>query len=344
MKRFFRLEMEDILWFAGKKIRVCALIASLAACLCLCGCTIGGKKVFFSITNPLIVFSIGQADCNIKEAKVYLANYKNIYGTIGESSLWSEGFDTTEIEEGIKHSAIYHLSRVYLLDIYARETGVSLEASEEDKVAKAAEKYFGSLNEKEKKACNVSLRDIRKMYEHYALAGKAYSKVMQSVDEEVSEDEARIMDALILYVKPEKKYLKVKDELSNGADFESLLSAYSDGEKGEVSFGRGEYPPEVEKAAFSLANQEVSKGVKAEDGYYFIKCIHKYNETLSEENKTRIIEERKQRVFQGIVDSQSKKYYSYINLPLVDKIHLDLDPSIKTDSFFSVIEDEMDFD
>ena len=314
----------------------------LLVCL-LCGCTIGGKEVFFSIENPFTVFSIGPLSCGTKEAKLYLANYKNIYGTVGTTNLWSEDFDMTDIEEGIKRSAIYHLSRVYSLDLYARESDIIIEEEEKETIAEAAGEYYASLNEEERKETGVSQRDIRKMYEHYALAQKVYHEMMKSVDEEVSEDEARIMDAYVLYVKHKKTFRKIQKALQRGEDFEVLLSGLSEGEKGEVSFGWGTYPPEVEQVAFSLEDGEISEGIAAEDGYYFIKCLDKYDEALSEENKNRIIENRKQDVFKKIIKEQSDKYYSRINTRLIEKIHFDLNASIQTDSFFSTIEEALSY-
>ncbi len=41
------------------------------------------------------------------------------------------------------------------------------------------------------------------MYEHYALAEKVYKQLMSGVDENVSEDEARIMEANVIYVTDE---------------------------------------------------------------------------------------------------------------------------------------------
>ncbi|MBR1629858.1 MAG: peptidylprolyl isomerase [Lachnospiraceae bacterium] len=320
-------------------------LSLMAVCflLFLSGCTVGGKQVFFSIVNPFTVFSIGPLSCGTKEAKVYLANYKNIYGMVGETDLWSEEFYTSDIEDGIKRSAIYHLSRVYSLDLYARERGMELDDAESEKIEVAAKEYYDSLSEKERKAIGVRLRDIHKMYEHYALAEKVYFEVMKSVDEEISEDEARIMDAYVLFTKNKKQIPKIEKQLKEGVKFEDLVAAFSSGEKSEISFGRNTYPAEVEEEAFSLDDGEISDRIDTKDCSYWIMCVDKYNEKLSEENKNKIIETRKRNVFQKIIDEQSEKYYSRINTALLEKIHFEFDSSIRTDSFFSTIEEQISF-
>ena len=70
------------------------IAAMLVAASLLSGCTVAGKQVFFSFTGSFTVFSIGPLSCGRTEAKVYLANYKNLYGKVGDTDLWSDDFDT----------------------------------------------------------------------------------------------------------------------------------------------------------------------------------------------------------------------------------------------------------
>ena len=58
------------------------LICLLCVSFLLTGCKIGNKEVIVSNTlNNRQVFRIGNVSCGLKEAKVYLVNYQNIYGT-----------------------------------------------------------------------------------------------------------------------------------------------------------------------------------------------------------------------------------------------------------------------
>ena len=60
----------------------------LVVALSLCGCTVNDHIVYFSGGAGFgNVFRIGDLKCPVKEAKVYLANYKNLFGTIGSVSL-----------------------------------------------------------------------------------------------------------------------------------------------------------------------------------------------------------------------------------------------------------------
>ena len=64
-----------------------ALAAAVCMALLLSGCQIGDKEFVISkALNSRQVFKIGRSVCKLKEAKVYLANYQNIYGTA--YSIW----------------------------------------------------------------------------------------------------------------------------------------------------------------------------------------------------------------------------------------------------------------
>lgn len=306
------------------------------------GCSIAGRRVYFSTSGwPMHIMKIGPITCDRKDVRVYLANYLNIYGHAGSEDLWAAGND--KYEEGIKNAIISHLSRVCSLELYAKENAIMLTADEEKSVQSAAKKYFKSLTDKEISYMGVSEKDIGVMYTRYALAEKVYDSLMGAVDEDISEDEARIMDAYVIYVKKKKTAKKVEKELEDGADFKSLTDRYTEGEKGKLSFGRNTYPASVEEVCFRLENGEVSKAVKADDGYYFVSCESKYNRKLSEKNKEKIISQKKETLLAGIVKDQSEKYYSYLNTEMLEAIHVEDRDVITTESFFTTLDEYITF-
>ena len=163
------------------------------------GCSIGDLHFYVSSTSGIgNVFKIGPNACSKTEFRTYLANYKNLYGTFQDSSIWSED-NGKIIEDGMKSAILDHLTRVYSLDLYAKDNNIKLTKSEEEAVNKAAEEYYNSLSDEDRSYTGASKADIEDMYEHYALAEKVYFQLMNSVDEEVSEDEARMMEAEVLF-------------------------------------------------------------------------------------------------------------------------------------------------
>lgn len=324
-----------------KKKRI--LTGVLAMTLLLGGCNIGGREVV--ITGGLgsrDVFQIGGASCKLTEAKVYLANYQNIYGMSYGINLWERGFHKDKLTEYIKEIALSEMSRIVCMDLLAKERGISLSEEETQRIKQAAETYYQSLTESEKEFTEVSESDIASMYENYVLADKVYQSLTEGINAEVSDDEARIMEAMQIYVKSKKKAEEVQKKLSDGEDFAAVASNYNKKSLIEITFGRGELPQEVEQAAFELENEEVSSCIAAEDGYYFIKCINKFNEELTDANKYKIVETREKAAFDDVYEEFVSGLSSKLNTEVWEKITLVTDGSVATDRFFEIIADAMD--
>lgn len=315
-----------------------AFIMVMAVVLCT-GCTIDGKEVYFaSKCGWHTVFKIGELSCPQEEAKVYLANYKNLYGNVYGTDLWNGEYNTEDMESSIKDAAIAHLIHVYALDVYAQDQDISLTEAEEAAAKTAAETYFASLSRQEKSYTGATQKDIENMYLHYALAEKVYKDLMGSVDENVSEDEARVMDAYVLFVTDEELAKEIETQLHNGATFERLASTYNEGESIHTSFGRGTYDEAVESVVFQLEDEQCSDRIAADGGYYFFQCLDKYDEELSEQNKIKIVQQRQEQALTDVIAQQEQKYYSDFNQTLWDKITIAGNDKITTNSFFTVFD------
>lgn len=319
------------------------LLLALLTGVVASGCTIGDRQIYFaSRCGWHTVFKIGEMACKQEEAKVYLANYKNLYGHIYGTDLWDGTYDSRQMEQSIKDAAMAHLVQVYSLNVYAADHEIVLDEAEQEKVEEAAETYFASLSRKERRYMGVSKRDICAMYQRYALAEKVYGMLMESVDENVSEDEARIMEACVLFVTDEDLAKEIDIKLKNGATFERLASTYNESDSIHATFGRGTYDSAVEDVVFQLDDEEISPMIAADGGYYFFQCVDKYNEELSEENKENVIEQRQAQAIQDMIAAQEKQYYSDFHTSLWDRITV-ADEELNTGSFFSTLDSLMDY-
>lgn len=326
-----------------KKSLALLLVAAMSV-ICFAGCTIGDREIYFASKSRWhTVFKIGDMSCSRDEYRMYLANYKNIYGKVYDTDLWNGEYDTDTIEASIKSAALEHLTKVYSLNLFAQNNEITLTEQEMEKVEDAAKEYYDSLNRAEKKYTGASKKEVKEMYTRYALAEKVYKQLMGQVDETVSEDEARVMQALVLYVSDEDTANEIQTSINNGATFERLASTYNELDTTKVTFGRGTYETSVEDVVFHLDNDEVSDKIPTSDGYYFFKCINKYDEELSEANKANIVKERREAAINAVVSELDKEYYADLNQKLIDKLHVSDDQEVQTDSFFSVLDSHIKF-
>lgn len=303
------------------------------------GCKIGNKEIVVSNSlNNRQVFQIGETTCGIKEAKVYLANYQNIYGTAYGLDLWQHDFGDDSLEEYIKDITLEELTQVVCMNQLAKAQEMALTAEEEALAADAAAEYYATLTSDEIAYLGVSESDICEYYEHYALAQKLYNSLTSEVNEEVSDDEARIMEIMQIYVTSEQRAQEVAEKLAEGEDFASVANNYNELSSIQIYVSRDDMPEEVEKIAFQLDNDQVSGKIEVESGYYFIRCVDKYNEELTEANKANIVEKREKEAFDDVYDEFVSSLSSNMNEKVWEELEINTESEITTNSFFKIFE------
>ena len=313
------------------------LAVCLLFCMLLTGCQIGDKSIV--VLKPLgsrYLFQIGDVSCSIKEAKVYLANYQNIYGEAYTLNLLEHDFGNNSLEEYIKTITLNKLVTVTCMTQLAEQKELVLTEEEEALVLEASKAYYETLTEADKDYLGVSESEIAEYYRHYALAQKVYQTLTSQINGEVSDDEARVMDVMQIYVSDGAKAREVQEKLANGEDFASVANMYNELPGIQASICREELADEAEQIVFSLDNNEITDIIKVENGYYFVKCINKFNQTLTEENKIIIVEKREKDALYSVYNEFMKGLHSYLNEDVWNSMTLDDVAAIETDSFFEV--------
>lgn len=305
----------------------------------LTGCRIGDTEIVLikKRTDQKTVFSVNSTKCSVIEAKLYLCNYKNLYGNPFDIDLW-ENDDKGYLLSYVKDVTISELSRIICMDLLANRQDVSLSSEEKDLAKNAAKEYYESLTKDEIEFMGITESKLVEFYEHYALAVKLYHTLTIGVDEEVSDDEARVITIQQIYVSSEEKKNTIETLLEQKEVFSIIASTYTESKVVERNVGRGELPEEVEKVAFDLNNGAHSGAISVEDGYYFVYCVNKFNEELTEENKANILQKREKEQFNDKYDAFVHEAEFQFNDELWDSISFDPEKDYTTNSFFDTYE------
>ncbi len=309
-----------------------SLLAGSAA-----GC---GKDFTVVLTTGLKkneVFRIEKMSCTLPELMVYLTNLQNRYESVYGEKIWEAKAEGISLEQEAREQVLAELAQVKTMALLAQEREVTLDEKEEQRVAAAAAEYFGSLNEDEVAALEVDEELIAQMYREYALAGKVYRQIVENVNPEISDDEARTITVLAIRMEDEQEAqdvcLQAKEE---GADFEALADAYSEDTVVSYSFGKGEMEEPIETAAFDLGKDEVSDVITAQDGYYILKCVSTFDEAQTQLNKEKIANQRRNEAFNQEYDSFVNSLVRRLNEELWNSVTMIHDENVTTDSFFAV--------
>jgi foldase protein PrsA len=139
-------------------------------------------------------------------------------------------------------------------------------------------------------------------------------------------------------VKSEETALLVQQKLAGKDKFENIATTYNEAAVIERNLARGEYEKAVDDVVFRLDNNEVSDMIVTEDGYYFIKCLNKFDEELTEENKKNIIVKRRKEQFDDRFLEFVESSEFELNEKAWESIKIDASGDITTKSFFEIYE------
>lgn len=332
-------------------IMVCAMIF-------LCACGKGGTKIVLTTGfSKDEVFRIEDMSCTVPEIMVYLTNTQNQYEEVYGQEIWQAGLDGVTLEENVKETVLAKIAQIKTLNLLAESKGVSLTEDELAKVQLAAFAYYGSLNDTEIELMGVTEEIITQLYAQYALAEKIYAHIIKDINPEISDDEARIITIQHILIKTyttdgsgkrveyteaakaaalEKANEALALALEEGQDFESLIGLYSEDPVASYSFGKGEMTAAFEEASFNLSMNEISGIVEDEYGYHIIKCLNTFNREETDQNKLKIVEERKKEVFgeeyDAFVDTLTRK----LNEKRWEEVSFIHDERVVTSDFFDI--------
>lgn len=339
-------------WF--RKIVCCLALALCAVSFTSCS---SAKVVFTTGFGENEVFRIDSAVCTLPELMVYLTNTQNQYESVYGSEVWNISLDGVTLEENVKEMVLAKIAQIKSMYLLAGNKDVQLTEAEQTKVEQAAQEYFRSLNDTEVELLGVDLDTVVQLYTEYALADKVYKYIIQDINPEISDDEARTITVQHILLKTYTtdgagKRVAYTEELkrnvyqracdireqavSGEQNFLDLASRYSEDATVTYSFGKGEMDIAFEEAAFSLETDEISQVVETESGYHIIKCINTFDREQTDANKLEIVEERRREVFGQEYDAFVEKLNREINEKLWQQVNFVHDDNVTTSNFFDV--------
>ena len=318
---------------AGAAVLGCLLAAALLFLL------LGGdtKVVFTTGLKKDEVFKIGSRSCTRSEAMVYLTNMQNQYEAVYGAEIWNAKGDGSSLEQEAKQQVLSELAQIKSMVLLAEQKGIVLEEKDEERAAAAGKEYFQSLNETERSLLEADEKTIVQMYREYALAAKVYQTIVEDVNPEISDDEARTITVLQIRLETMKEAEEVLAKAQEeNADFEALAEAYSLDTAVRCSFGKGEVEEAIEKAAFDLGKDEISGVIPCGDSWYILKCTSTFDEAQTQLNKVKILEKRRNEAFHTEYSAFVSSLTRQLNEELWESVAFLQNEEVTTNSFFTV--------
>lgn len=336
-----------------KAVAFCGLL--LAASLSLGGCsTKGGLKIV--LTGGLSgneLFAVNKETMTLPEAKLLLmtelARYRNLYG----EEMLSRQFGGQTLEESVKESTLSLLGKILVMDEMADKYQIRLSQEDEDNIVSASAEYAASLTEEEQAFTGATESDVQQLFEKALLADRVYAELTGEQNIEVSDDEARVVTVRHIFIKTDSsgstadtsgsqdeeasaddsqtqaagdaysRAMAVFDQLQQGADFDSMAQQYSDDTQEEYQVARGDVDEKLEEVLFSLDTGELSTVQQNSTGYHIFLCVNNFDRDATEQNKQKLLEERRWAAFEQTYNAFAKDQVCQFSQRKWDAITLD---------------------
>lgn len=317
----------------------------------------GTRVIFDTGFGKDEIFRIEGESCTLPELRVYLTTMQNQYENVYGTEIWNVNVKGVTLEENIKDTVLAKIAQIKTMYLLAKSKGVELTEEQNHQIQAAAGEYFNSLGDTEIRELGVTQEMIYNLYQEYALADKVYQQIIQDINPEISDDEARTITVEHILL---KKYtidnngqrIEASEEAKAAAyqkaceiramavdgehNFEQLAAQYNEDSNTTYSFGKGEMDKAFETAAFDLGTDEISEVVESEAGYHIIKCISTFNREVTDANKLKILEQRRKEAFDQEYETFVNTLARKLNKELWDSVEFIHNQEVTTTSFFEV--------
>ncbi|SDB21763.1 peptidylprolyl isomerase [Eubacterium oxidoreducens] len=317
-----------------KKIMVLAATMAVTASM-ICGCSSVNKDAANGSGSGKSIFKIDHQSCSVSQARIYLLNYQNIYGKMYEMDVTTQEDKVESFESYIKEMTLSQLAQTVAMAQLAQERELSLSEQTLESISNAAEAYYESLTDEEINYTSATKAQIEEMYQQYALANLLYSSLTESVSEEVSDNEARVMKIHQIYVTDEETANTVSKKLEAGGDFDSVAATYTQADSVSLEVRRGDLPQEVEDVAFEMEDGDTSSMIETSAGYYFVYCENHYLKEETDNNKQLVVQERKTEAFESEYHSYLSSVTTKLNESVWDQVEMVTGDGYESNSFFT---------
>lgn len=311
--------------------------AVLMASFVLTGCQVPGISKIAG--SGSCVFQVGSEKCSEAEAKMILLSLQKSYSSLYGIDMWERDYsEGCSLEEYVRDLTVSQLAEVYTLDTIAGEQEFALTEEEQEQVADAAKEYYDGLSDAEKDYLNVDESEVESLFARYLLADRLYGSLTEDVTQEVSDDEARVMDVAQICMSDSDTAESVKQQLNSGADFTTLASSYNEADALNRSVTRTTFSSSVTDALFSLDTGAHSDILEEDGSYYIFYCVNSFNESMTEQNKASVLEQRMEDLVNHTYASYADSLDSSLNDDVWSQVELDVSLKLDSASFLEVYE------
>ena len=291
--------------------------------------TVDGDEISYALANFVIRYNQAQYE------QFYTA-YGAYMGLQSGTNVWNQSVDgQNTLGENLKESVLESLKDMYLLEDHMGEYDLTITAEEKKKIEETADAFLAENTPETLEAMSATKENVSRMLELSTIYAKMRSAIYDTVDTEVSDEEAAQRGITTVFFSAEdtadataadasdsdaeeatagtakneakEKAQNVLDEIKKGKELDDVLEKVDDTVTSEyVTYGEDDtmLDEEIKAAADALTKEgkTAENLVEAENGYYVVQLIKTLDRDATDMRKEEIISERKTEAFESTVE------------------------------------------
>lgn len=297
-----------------KAKKVLALILACALCVsAFTGCGINKNAAAATMKDQTVTMGVANFLCRFEQAS--MEDMYKMY--LGDSSdnIWARDLtgNGTTLEESTKSQALEELHEMYTLQQHMSDYKVELTADDQAAIKEAAEKFMSANSHEALDEMGATEDIVEEILTLYTIKSKMKTVIGADADTNVSDEEAnmRAYSMVSLDISEGSKDAdankKTADQMEealkeDGATLDKVAEDHDQKvTTGTYDADNDTLDEEVKKALDGLKEGEISGLIETDDKAYFVRIDEDTDEDATEKNRTSIINQRKDDLYQKVL-------------------------------------------
>lgn len=327
------------------------LMAGSVAAAGLTGCgneKVDNSEVVATVNGEEVSYGLANFTARMNQASVEYY-YESLMGSTAGAELWS-----SEVEEGVtyedsvKDSVMESIQNLYLIRQHAQEYGVELTADDEAAIDEAVAVFMEDNSLEDKELTSAEEAYVKEYLELMTYEAKMEEPMKAGINEEVTDEEAAQKGMSYVYFEFETTdedgnavELTDEEKAALKTDAESLVAALKSDAAQTIDTLAEQYGVEASATTFDAESTapnadlvaaadaltavgEVTDVIETDYGYYVGQLTSLFDEEATEEEKTSIIEERKEAKYTEVLETWMTESEITVNEEIWEKVDFEM--------------------
>ncbi len=235
------------------------------------------------------------------------------------------------------------LQDIRTLNLLAEEKGIAPGSGDMERLRQLTTTFYSGLTEDDFALMrNCTEQDVLTMYTSYFTACQTAEYLLQDVDAEVPDADAKVIEVQQIVVSDRDQADQLWQDVNlEGANFAYYARQSSEEPDVTLTLAKSEKDDLFYQTAFSLEENEISNVFEQDGKFYILKCTNAYDQKATQDRKEKLESAIRSSAFQNSYQEYADQHIIRFREDFWDNIDLSEYPDSTADNFFALYDEMM---